>query len=91
MSRPREVARDGRRPESSGDPDLPAVLAAQADAVLVVIRAGQTERQSAHYAISQLRAIGARIVGAVLNDPDQKIAGYGKYAYYYDYYTEAAD
>jgi tyrosine-protein kinase Etk/Wzc len=67
------------------------ILAAQADAVLVVIRAGQTERQSAHYAISQLRAIGARIVGAVLNDPDQKIAGYGKYAYYYDYYAEAAD
>jgi capsular exopolysaccharide synthesis family protein len=67
------------------------ILAAQADAVLVVIRAGQTERQSAHYAIQQLRAIGARIVGAVLNDPDQKIAGYGKYAYYYDYYSEAAD
>lgn len=67
------------------------ILAAQADAVLVVVRAGQTERQSAHYAIQQLRAIGARIVGAVLNDPDQKIGGYGKYAYYYDYYTEAAD
>lgn len=67
------------------------ILAAQADAVLVVVRAGQTERQSAHYAIQQLRAIGARIVGAVLNDPDQKIAGYGKYAYYYDYYADAAD
>lgn len=67
------------------------ILAAQADSVLVVVRAGQTERQSAHYAISQLRAIGARIVGAVLNDPDQKIAGYGKYAYYYDYYADAAD
>ena len=66
------------------------ILATQADAVLVVLRAGQTERQSAHYAMQQLRAIGARIVGAVLNDPDQKIAGYGKYAYYYDYYTEAA-
>ncbi|HEX6036609.1 polysaccharide biosynthesis tyrosine autokinase [Longimicrobium sp.] len=67
------------------------ILAAQADAVLVVVRAGQTERQSAHYAIQQLRAIGARIVGAVLNDPDQKTAGYGKYSYYYDYYAEAAD
>jgi capsular exopolysaccharide synthesis family protein len=67
------------------------ILAAQADAVLVVIRAGQTERQSAHYAVQQLRAIGARIVGSVLNDPDQKIAGYGRYAYYYDYHTEAAD
>jgi tyrosine-protein kinase Etk/Wzc len=67
------------------------ILAAQADAVLMVVRAGQTERQSAHYAMQQLRAVGARIVGAVLNDPDQKIAGYGKYAYYYDYYADAAD
>lgn len=65
------------------------ILGAQADAVLVVVRAGKTERQSAHYAMQQLRAVGAQIVGAVLNDPDQKIAGYGKYAYYYDYYTES--
>ncbi len=67
------------------------ILGAQADAVLVVVRAGRTERQSAHYAMQQLRAVGANIVGAVLNDPDQKIAGYGKYAYYYDYYADAAD
>jgi polysaccharide biosynthesis transport protein len=67
------------------------ILATQADAVLVVLRAGQTERQSANYAMQQLRAIGARIVGVVLNDPDQKIAGGGRYAYYYDYYTDAAD
>ena len=66
------------------------ILGAQADAVLVVVRAGQTDRQSAHYAMQQLRAVGANIVGAVLNDPDQKIAGYGRYAYYYDYYTENA-
>jgi succinoglycan biosynthesis transport protein ExoP len=64
------------------------ILGAQADAVLVVVRAGKTERQSAHYAMQQLRAVGARIVGAVLNDPDQKIGGYGRYAYYYDYYSD---
>jgi succinoglycan biosynthesis transport protein ExoP len=66
------------------------ILGAQADAVLVVVRAGKTERQSAHYAMQQLRAVGARIVGAVLNDPDQKIGNHGRYAYYYDYYTESA-
>jgi succinoglycan biosynthesis transport protein ExoP len=66
------------------------ILGAQADAVLVVVRAGKTERQSAHYAMQQLRAVGARIVGAVLNDPDQKIAGYGRYAYYYDYYSDGS-
>lgn len=76
--------------------DTPPVLAAadaeilgvQTDAVLVVVRAGQTERHSAQYAVQQLRAIGARVVGAVLNDPDEKVAAYGRYTYYYDYYSD---
>jgi len=75
--------------------DTPPVLAAadaeilgvQTDAALVVIRAGQTERQPAQYAVQQLRAIGARVVGGVLNDPDEKVSGYGRYTYYYDYYS----
>ncbi|HEX8694950.1 MAG TPA: polysaccharide biosynthesis tyrosine autokinase [Longimicrobium sp.] len=77
--------------------DTPPVLAAadaeilgvQTDAVLMVVRAGQTDRHSAQYALQQLRAIGARVVGAVLNDPDQKVAGYGRYTYYYEYYSDA--
>lgn len=77
--------------------DTPPVLAAadaeilgvQTDAVLMVVRAGQTERQSAQYAVQQLRAIGARLVGAVLNDPDERVPGYGRYAYYYDYQATA--
>ncbi|MDB4947871.1 MAG: capsular exopolysaccharide family [Gemmatimonadetes bacterium] len=64
------------------------VLGVQADAVLMVVRAGQTERQSAQYAVQQLRAIGARVVGAVLNDPDEKVPNYGNSAYYYDYYRD---
>ncbi|HEX5726188.1 MAG TPA: polysaccharide biosynthesis tyrosine autokinase [Longimicrobiaceae bacterium] len=75
--------------------DTPPVLAAadaeilgvQTDAVLMVVRAGQTERQAAQYAVQQLRAIGAHVVGAVLNDPDHKVGGYGRYAYYQEYYT----
>lgn len=78
--------------------DTPPVLAAadaeilgvQTDAVLMVIRAGQTDRQPAQYAVQQLRAIGARVVGAVLNDPDEKVADYGRYTYYYDYYSQGA-
>ena len=76
--------------------DTPPVMAAadaeivgvQTDAVLLVVRAGQTDRSSAQYAVQQLRAIGARVIGAVLNDPDEKVPGYGRYAYYYDYYSE---
>jgi capsular exopolysaccharide synthesis family protein len=78
--------------------DTPPVLAAadaeilgvQTDATVVVVRAGQTERQPAQYAVQQLRAIGARVVGGVLNDPDEKVAGYGRYTYYYDYYSKDA-
>jgi polysaccharide biosynthesis transport protein len=79
--------------------DTPPVLAAadaeilgvQTDAVLLVVRAGQTDRHSAQHAVQQLRAVGARIVGAVLNDPDAKIAGYGRYGYYYSYYADSKD
>ena len=69
------------------------ILGAQSDALLMVVRAGQTERHSAQHAAEQLRAVGARIVGIVLNDPDQKIGGHEKYAYYYDSYSDevAAD
>ena len=66
------------------------ILAVQTDATLVVVRAGQTERQSAQYAVQQLRAVGARVVGTVLNDPDEKVASYGRYTYYYDYYAKDA-
>ena len=37
MSRPRDIPQDGRRPEHAGDPDLPAVLAAQADGAAFAI------------------------------------------------------
>ncbi len=67
------------------------ILAAQADAVLIVVRAGQTERPAATYAVQQLRAVGARVLGAVLNDPDHKGAAYGGYGYDYKYYAERTE
>jgi len=64
------------------------ILAVQCHAVLMVVRAGQTERHTAQYAVQQLRAIGSRVVGAVLNDPDEKVPGHSRYTYYYDYYSD---
>ena len=61
------------------------ILSSLADGVLLVVRAGQTERQSAQESISRLANVGARVVGAVLNDPDHKVPAYGGY-YYYNYY-----
>ncbi|CAN5692365.1 polysaccharide biosynthesis tyrosine autokinase [soil metagenome] len=61
-----------------------AILGTVADGVLVVIRAGHTERGAARQAVQQLAGVGARVVGAVLNDPDAKVEQYGGY-YYYNY------
>lgn len=58
-----------------------AVLAAKADSVLLVLRAGETDRSAAQYALQQLASVRANVIGAVLNDPDVK---YSKYGGYYD-------
>jgi tyrosine-protein kinase Etk/Wzc len=64
-----------------------AVLGAKADGVLLVVRAGSTDRGAAQQATQQLAAVGARVIGAVLNDPDATAEQYG--GYYYDYsYSE---
>jgi tyrosine-protein kinase Etk/Wzc len=70
--------------------DSPPVLAAAdasvitsiVDATIIVVRAGQTDQDEAEATIDQLTAVGGRVVGAVLNDPNAKLrasAGYYKY------------
>lgn len=61
------------------------ILGSQSDGVIIVLRAGHTDRQVALDAVQRLSAVGVRVVGAVLNDPDHKVPQYGGY-YYYDYY-----
>jgi len=66
-----------------------AVLAGMADGVLLVVRAGRTQRPAAKDAIEELRRVGATLLGVVVNDAE---AGgrYGyRYRYYYDYYGDA--
>jgi capsular exopolysaccharide synthesis family protein len=61
-----------------------AILATLANGVVLVLRAGATETAAAQQSVQQLQAVGARIVGAVLNDPDTQVPRYGAY-YKYDY------
>ncbi len=61
-----------------------AVLSTVANGVMVVLRAGATDIAAAQQAVEQLTSIGARVVGAVLNDPDTQVPAYGAY-YKYDY------
>jgi succinoglycan biosynthesis transport protein ExoP len=61
------------------------ILAGLADGVLLVVRAGRTDRNAAQRAHQQLSQVGARIVGAVLNDPGGEVVHFGDYYYPYDY------
>jgi capsular exopolysaccharide synthesis family protein len=64
-----------------------AILATLANGVIMVLRAGATESAAAQQSLQQLTSVGARIIGAVLNDPDTQVPKYGAY-YKYDYSTE---
>jgi len=64
-----------------------AIIATIADGVVLVVRAGVTEAEAGQQAIAQLQSVGARVVGAVLNDPDSKLQQYGGY-YNYEYAGE---
>ena len=61
-----------------------AVLSTMVDGTILVVRMGSTAREAARRAVTQLRAVHARLLGAVLNDVSAKGASYyGGYGYYY--------
>jgi polysaccharide biosynthesis transport protein len=74
--------------------DAPPVLAAtdavllstQADATLLVARAGQTKEADLEYALGMLNEVGARVPGILLNGFELSMA-YG-YRYSYGHYTK---
>jgi tyrosine-protein kinase Etk/Wzc len=61
------------------------IVASLTDGVLLVVRAGTTDKNAAHRAYQQLSNVGARVVGTVLNDPGGEVAKEGDYYYPYDY------
>jgi tyrosine-protein kinase Etk/Wzc len=68
-----------------------ALLGTHADGVILVARAGVTERGAVSYSVDQLNAVRAPILGLVLNDIDiRKDRYYGGYgAASYRYYASA--
>jgi Mrp family chromosome partitioning ATPase len=62
-----------------------SILAARVDGTLLVLRAGSTRRALAQDAVRELAAVGANVVGAVLNDPDSKTPAYQEYSRQYAY------
>jgi capsular exopolysaccharide synthesis family protein len=64
-----------------------AILATKADGVVLVGRAGHTEKGAVAYAADLLKKVHAELLGTILNDfnihRDARYRGYGVYGYYY--------
>ena len=77
-------------------PILPAsdalLLAPQIDGVVLIVKAGQSNREMIKKAVEQIRTAQANLIGVVLNQVDVKKEGYYKYyhKYYSKYYGESA-
>jgi polysaccharide biosynthesis transport protein len=66
----------------------PLQMAAVVDGVVVVTRAGQTQRSALQSVLSTLRRLRANVLGVVLNDVNQGTSsGYHYYSQYGKYYT----
>ncbi|MBD3344849.1 MAG: polysaccharide biosynthesis tyrosine autokinase [Chitinivibrionales bacterium] len=70
-----------------------SLLSTKVDASLLVVKSHHTDREIASRAVQNLRNVGAKIVGAVLNDIDlaHRYSSYGYYKYYYHYYKSKTD
>jgi capsular exopolysaccharide synthesis family protein len=73
--------------------DTPPVLAVAdatsvgplTDGMLLVVRAGVTDRRLVGQALQMLESVGARVLGAVLNDSRGEVQRYGEYYYEEEY------
>jgi succinoglycan biosynthesis transport protein ExoP len=66
-----------------------SILGALADGVLLVVRAGRTDRTAVLRAHQHLAQVGAHILGTVFNDPEGEVTGEGGYYYPYDYAVQS--
>jgi Mrp family chromosome partitioning ATPase len=55
------------------------ILAAQCEATVLVLRAGRTGRGAMRDAAHQLGAVGAQLLGVIINDVKKREARYGLY------------
>lgn len=67
------------------------VLSHSVDAVLLILKFGQTRRELLKRSIDQMEALGAPFMGCVLNDIDAGAGGAYGYSYYYYRYRYEED
>lgn len=63
----------------------PGIIAAQADGVLLVVRAGRTQRKTVVQAQELLKQVKANVLGCVLTHVEYYLPGYHRYYHYYRY------
>ena len=68
-----------------------SILATRTEGVLMVVRAGKVEQDVVRMAQQQLTTVGARVVAAVLNDPDSEVKRYGGDYYFAGYGSDYHD
>jgi polysaccharide biosynthesis transport protein len=69
----------------------PVAVAPRVDGVLMVFRMTKHARPSAERAREQLGAVGARVLGVIVNASSARSAGYGGYGYSYQYDFQYSD
>jgi len=66
-----------------------AILATHTDGMVLVLRSGETEQRAAERAVDQVRRVGVRIFGAVLNEVASSTVEESYYMqYYYSYHPK---
>jgi capsular exopolysaccharide synthesis family protein len=69
-----------------------AIVGPRVDGAIVVVQAGRTSRDAVAHVLRQMRDVGSKVLGCVLNDVDlSKRSGYGGYYYYNGYYRSPED
>jgi len=68
----------------------PGILAAIADGVLLVVRAGKTQRKTAGQAQALLKQMKATMLGCILTHVEYYLPGYYRYYHYYRYGSQEA-
>ena len=68
-----------------------AVLAAHTDGAVLVLRSGETEQRAAERAVEQLRRLGVRVFGAVLNEVATTTTEESYYLQYYYAYQPSEE
>jgi capsular exopolysaccharide synthesis family protein len=63
-----------------------SMISGELDAIVLVVKAGQTERSAVDRALDTIANVNAPLIGAILNGASRENLG-GKYAYYYSYYN----